>query len=230
MIPRLREASVLRGLAVYYRVMVVLLIIILTVLLAASVSVQKTYAGVSVNELKRQARHGDSVSTMLYEIAQYEMELRVLLSLITAFWGALLFFMLVNHLAWWLAILLVLGVIILAFSWPKGSKASRVSAFLLKVLNPVLLFMLRYLQPVLRMLSSLLNRVQPLATHTGLYEKKDLMDLLVTQAHQPDNRISEQELRIAFGALQFKPFSNRILPPDHFYCCLIQNKMCRIYF
>jgi len=183
--------------------MVVLLIIILIILLAASVSVQKSYAGVTARELKRRARHGDQVSHMLYEVAQYDMELEVLLSLITSFWAALLFFMLIRHLPWWLAIILVIGTIVLAFSWPKGSRPSRWSASLLKILNPVLLFLLRYLRPVLHALSQLLMRLQPQAWHTGLYEKDDLLELLSTQAQQPDNRISEQELRIAFGALQF---------------------------
>jgi len=34
---------------------------------------------------------------MLYEVAQYDMELEVLLSLITSFWAALLFFFGMRH-------------------------------------------------------------------------------------------------------------------------------------
>jgi CBS domain containing-hemolysin-like protein len=62
---------------------------------------------------------------------------------------------------------------------------------------------LHFLHPALSRISKLFSRLNPITIHTGLYDKEDLLDLINTQNHQIDNRIDEQDLKIAFGALTF---------------------------
>src|SRR5581483_2623701 len=71
-----------------------------------------------------------------------------------------------------------------------------------------------FLQPVLSRFAKLLAKMQPIRIHTGLYDKEDLLELINNQNRQIDNRIPEEALKIAFGALTFgdKPVREIMTP------------------
>jgi len=61
---------------------------------------------------------------------------------------------------------------------------------------------LRFIHPVFNPLAKLVPRPN-VAVHIGIYEKEDLLELLDHQRHSVDNRIPEEELKIAASALSF---------------------------
>jgi CBS domain containing-hemolysin-like protein len=60
-----------------------------------------------------------------------------------------------------------------------------------------------FLHPFLSKFSRFVSGLRPVKVHTGLYNKDDLLDLINKQNHQVDNRVPEEDLKIAFGALTF---------------------------
>jgi metal transporter CNNM len=60
---------------------------------------------------------------------------------------------------------------------------------------------LSILHPLLSPLAKLFRPCGP--AHTGLYEKRDVMEFIKQQKDQHDNRVSESDLLIAFNAMQF---------------------------
>jgi CBS domain containing-hemolysin-like protein len=62
---------------------------------------------------------------------------------------------------------------------------------------------LSFLNPILSRLAAIYPPAGRVRLHTGLYEKKDLLDLLSNQDKQLDNRIDRSDLKIARGAMNF---------------------------
>jgi CBS domain containing-hemolysin-like protein len=81
--------------------------------------------------------------------------------------------------------------------FPASGWAGGVAAFS----APVYARFFHYADPVL----SRLARIFPsnLTNHTGLYEKRDLIELLGSQYKQADNRIPEEDLKIAYNSIVF---------------------------
>lgn len=73
---------------------------------------------------------------------------------------------------------------------------------------------LSFINPLFSRLAKLFPKSSRLSLHTGLYEKKDLLELLSRQNKQLDNRISDEDLSIAAGAITFgdKPVRSVMTP------------------
>ncbi|MBX4188796.1 CBS domain-containing protein, partial [Candidatus Saccharibacteria bacterium] len=175
---------------------------ILYVLLALTVIkcivIYKVFHSLPVVELKRRARTGDKRATALHKVAAYGRSFDVLLWLLgtaaavtLVIWSA--------RTNWWLAV-----VVIVIIAWllvfvrvSANGWMGRVAAFA----APAYAGLLSLLDPLLRLLAHLFP--SNISLHTGLYEKRDLLEMLGNQNKQVDNRIPESDLKIAYGALTF---------------------------
>jgi CBS domain containing-hemolysin-like protein len=81
--------------------------------------------------------------------------------------------------------------------FPASGWAGGLAAFA----APIYAKVFYYLDPLLSRLARLFPSNLP--QHTGLYERKDLVELLGTQYKQADNRIPETDLKIAYNSIVF---------------------------
>lgn len=165
-----------------------------------SVIVYKVYHSVPLAELKRRARRGDKLARQLYKPAVYGPALDVATWLAGTASAAILLIWSART-AWWLAtVVMAAGAWMLVWSrLPAEGWAGRVAAFF----APAHARILYFLHPVLEPLARLLPPGRRVSLHTGLYETKDLLELLDKQNKQLDNRIAQADLLIAQSALTF---------------------------
>jgi len=178
-----------------------LVYILLALIFVKCILLYKLYNGISVLELKRQAREKNHRASSLYKAANYEASLDALLWILGAASGVTLFIWSART-SWWLAaiVMLVSAWLIIwapAPSWNGrfGGVAALSAKYLAKLLS--------WLNPVLGRISDLVPPASRVHFHTGLYEKKDLLEFLSKQNKQLDNRIPETDLNIAYGAIDF---------------------------
>jgi CBS domain containing-hemolysin-like protein len=183
--------------------LVFLLNIFLAGLTLLCISLQKTYHQIPLKELKRRARGGDAVAEALHKAAGYGFSLRLLLWLLVGLSGGLFFVVLSDTTATPLAFLGSVALIWFGFAWMPQAKANRISSRVAASLGPAIAWLLNYLHPVFDRIGSFADRHRPVRIHTGLYQKEDLLNLMSNQQIQSDNRMTEEELRIAASALTF---------------------------
>ncbi len=184
-----------------------MLTLIFAILLAAltltAVSLQKAYTHLPLKELKRRSRAGDEFANVLYKAVAYGSSVQVLLWLIIGICASSFFVIISRGLSVWLALIVTLGLVWLGFAWIPNTRVSRYGQIAAKYLTSPLAWLLGHLYPILNRFTSWLAKYRHVHVHTGLYEKEDFINLLENQKHQSDNRISEDELRIAAGALTY---------------------------
>jgi CBS domain containing-hemolysin-like protein len=177
-------------------------IILLIVLVKLSIVLHKSASLVSAKELKRLARSGkDRKSGHIYEMVSFGSSLEAFLWLVGSSSAAVLFLMLSNT-RWWLAVVAILIASWLVFFWSPARRTHGWLWWTAAVLAVPLVSLLSLTDPIFSRLGKLLRFLPPHG-HTGLYQKEDLIDLLQTQGRQPDNRISELEAKMVYGALTF---------------------------
>jgi CBS domain containing-hemolysin-like protein len=103
---------------------------------------------------------------------------------------------------WWLATAMVVVFAWLMF-WVPGLGPKSWLGWLSSLSAKYLAWLLSILQPILGRIGSWFPPAGRVHFHTGLYEKKDLLDFLQKQNRQLDNRIPETDLKIATGAMSF---------------------------
>jgi CBS domain containing-hemolysin-like protein len=131
----------------------------------------------------------------IYKLAAYGESAEIFIKAIGGLSAGVLIVMAAG-VGWWLG----LFVALLALWAVWMGKESKVRSFgIAATAAPVFTKVVAFLQPLLSWLSTWSNKT-PLRP-TGLYEKEDLLELLKLQARQPDNRISESELKTVRGAL-----------------------------
>ncbi|MGH7156789.1 MAG: CBS domain-containing protein, partial [Candidatus Saccharimonadales bacterium] len=153
-----------------------------------------------LHELKRRARAKDHRAARLYKVAAYEASLDVLVwTFGTASATVLLIWSVRTN--WWLAAIVLVATAWLVV-WTKLSTDGWAGSFLALV-APAHARFLSFVQPVLGTVAKWLPPGRRVHLHTGLYEKRDLLEFLTKQNKQVDNRIPEADLHIAFNAIQF---------------------------
>lgn len=182
----------------------VILLVVLATITILGISLQKTYAHVPPKELKRRTRAGDQMAAVLYRAVAYGASLRLLLWLVIAVASAAFFVVLARSVS--SPVLALVGAVILvwiSFVWLPQSKVTGIGMTLAHWLAPVLAWLLKYIYPFFDRLIGFIRRHQPLHIHTGLYQKEDLINLIERQEVQADNRLTQEELRLAANALVF---------------------------
>lgn len=191
-----------------------LLTALLIGLTLALVAVQKTYALVPAHELKRRAQKGDKQAQVLYRAAAFGLSLKVLMWLLIGLSASALFFVVARTFVWPVALVGILLILWLGVAWLPNSRVTSGSKQLAVWLTPMLAWVLNYLHPALEWLGLQLRHVSRPVSHTKLYEKDDILELLQSQAKQTDNRVAKAELDMAGHALTFgaKPVRDTLTP------------------
>jgi CBS domain containing-hemolysin-like protein len=160
----------------------------------------KVYHSVPVMELKRRARQGDKKAANLYKPAAYEATFDLIIWLAAVASGAVLLIWSART-SWWLAALvIVVGAWMMVWGkFPAGGWAGSLMA----LFGPVHAKFLSVVQPVLGRIAAVMPAGLSVASHTGVYEKKDLLEFLTRQNRQIDNRIPASDLQIARNAMSF---------------------------
>jgi len=179
-----------------------------------SLSWQRTYRALPLKELKRRARAGDEVAGVLYRAAAYGTSLQLILWILVGLSASLLFVLIAETTAAWLAVLACAGIIWLSFVRGSDRSVGSISVTLTRFGNPLLAWLAGHLHPLTERAISMIRRHRPVTFHTGLYDRDDLLELIDRQLVQADNRIDEWELLIARGALTFgdKPVREYLIP------------------
>ncbi|QQS20152.1 CBS domain-containing protein [Candidatus Saccharibacteria bacterium] len=173
------------------------------------------FGHVPAKELKRRARGGDEIASLLYRSVSYGVSARLVLGVLTLVlaYGSIVF--LERALGMWLAVpvLLVVGGVGARVVQANGG-ASKSALWLASKASPPLAWLLERLHPPLQMLSRFVRKVFPLHVHSGMYEKEDFAELLQKQKNQPDNRIAHGEIDLLAHALTFgdKHVSDALVP------------------
>jgi CBS domain containing-hemolysin-like protein len=180
----------------------IFLVVVLAILFLSAVLLDKAYKTISVKELKRRAKAGsDKGTTAIYRLVALGNSLKLFLWLLGSLSAAGLLLMLVSYSKVLAGVVFIVGagLALSSRTLNSGGFLWKVAAFIsvptFKVVN--------LLHPFLSRLAKFISNLNPVTVHTGLYTKEDLLELLNSQNHQVDNRIAEQDLKIAFGALTF---------------------------
>jgi CBS domain-containing protein len=93
-------------------------------------------------------------------------------------------------------------------------KASKIGVKVAVWATPTVAWLLRKLHPILDRIVDMVRKRRPLTIHTGLYDKEDLTQLIESQKHQPDSRISTETLELLAHVLTFgdKVVSDSMVP------------------
>lgn len=168
-----------------------------------AISLQRTYAVVPVKELRRRARAGDEFADVLYRAVGYGHSLRVFLWVLVGITWSIYFVYVANvwpdFTAFVLSVILLVGGLVYTPSGKVNALGGRLAA----LISPTIAWLLNYLHTPIDAMVQFTRRHRPVHMHTGLYEREDLVELLERQQVQADNRIVEEELRIALHALTF---------------------------
>jgi len=161
---------------------------------------ERVYHLLPVEELKRRARDHRPHTAEIYKVVAHLRETDVLLGLLGSLGAAGILIMSVRT-AWWAGLLAVLVLAWLIF-WSPRPRDDGWLWVAAAYCSPAVFRVMDFFLPVLKPLSNLLY-IGHARRHTGLYEKEDLLELLNRQNHLADSRISEADLKMAFGALTF---------------------------
>jgi len=183
--------------------MLTFLAFVLALLTLLTISLQRTYAGLPLRELKHRARQGDEVAEALVKVVGYEHSLRAVLWFLIAITSAGFFVVVSRYTPAWFALTAAVVIVWLGFVWLPAAKVSGYSQKLAAWLAPLFSKILLYLHPMIDAISRLVHHYRPLSFHTGLYDRQDLIDLIEQQKVQVDSRIEATELDIAQHALTF---------------------------
>lgn len=168
--------------------------LLLIVLLA--IELRKTYHAVPKKELRYRASHGDQLAEKLYRAAAYDSTLDVFLWLIIIL-GAAGSLVLFNRVApLWLSFIGIVLLLWLGFAWLPKAKVSKFTRKLVIMVTPPVAGILNYIHPSVKRIYRVTRSDFEGSVHTGVYDKRDLIDLIDKQKTQNDNRISEEELNI----------------------------------
>ncbi|MGI9027978.1 MAG: CBS domain-containing protein [Candidatus Saccharimonadales bacterium] len=188
----------------------------ITILVALSMlaaSLRSVYGFVSAHELKRRSQKGDQVAATLYQVVRHGLTADLFLlsvSIIACALAAIFISELFPSVFAVLLIAILLGLVFIVLP-KRTSKSTRKLA--LRV-SPYLARILRKIRPTSNKIASFVRLRQPVAVHTGLYEKDDLLELLQRQKKVIQNRIEESELDLAIHVLTFsdKKVSDCMVP------------------
>ena len=178
-----------------------LVFILLAIIFLKVILIDKVVSCLPYYELRRRARAKDASAAKIYKLAGFGKGLDLTLWLVGAASASTLILWSAAT-TWPLAVLVMVAIAWLLF-WSPSPQPNGWAWKLTVLTTPYTVRGLDFISPVLKFLVGLIPTKDHQWPRTNLYEKEDLLDLLNTQNHQPDNRIPEPDLRMAFNALTF---------------------------
>lgn len=179
------------------------LVVLLALLTLVTVSLQRTYARVPLKELKRRARHEDQLAAAILKAVGYGHSLRAVLWFLIGLASAGFFVAVSLSAPAWFALTASVLLVWVGFVLLPAARVTYISEHAAAWCAPALAKIVGFLHPALDYIVRMIRRYRPLHVHTGLYDRRDLIDLLEQQQVQPDNRVEKAELEIALHALKF---------------------------
>lgn len=176
---------------------------VLIVIALLAIVLQRLYSSVPARELKRLAQKGDHLAKSLYRPVAYGSSLRLLLWTIMGVSMSAGLLIVLPHLPPLAGFVLLAVVMVISFVWAPSMLLTVHTARFAGFVAPALVKVLYYVHTPFDYASSQLGRVRDLPRHSRLYEKQDLQELLKMQEEQIDNRILQDELKLASRALDF---------------------------
>lgn len=175
----------------------------LIILGSLALTLQRLYSSVPARELKRLARKGDHLAAALYRPVAYGAALRLFLWTVvgTTLSGGLL--IILNHASAYLGFVLLAALTAITLVWIPNVRLTVRTAQLASFVSPALVKILFYIHGPLDRAAHIVSRHRELPTHSRLYEKQDLVELVGKQKEQVDNRIRQDELELVQRALSF---------------------------
>lgn len=167
-----------------------------SLLFLLTIIVRRVYYCIPAKEIKRLARAHDSMGEALYRAVAFDDSLAALLWLLIGIFAALAFTFFVLALPAALAVVAIavlvwLGFAGLAIAFPRSFMIRFAAA-----LAPACAWLLSHLHPVLQLVARFVRQHHRVLEHTGLYERQDVIDLLVRQQSQPDSRVPTEDVEL----------------------------------
>lgn len=186
--------------------------ILLVLIFVKVVLLYKLYNSVSVLELKRLARAKNKRAESIYRVASFGATLDVMLWVFGTASAAALFI-------WSARTNIYLAVIVIVLSawlviWAPAPRWNGKFGRIATLFSRYQVALLTILDPVLGRIAGWFPPAYRVHIHTGLYEKRDLLELLSRQSGQLDNRIDPADLSITQGTITFgdKPVRTIMTP------------------
>ncbi|MEX1995666.1 MAG: CBS domain-containing protein [Candidatus Saccharimonadales bacterium] len=172
------------------------------ILFLAGLVLGKTAQAVPLKELRRRARAKDPASTSIYKAAAYGKSLEVLLTIVASL-GLGAAVLIAASITWWAGLGLFLIGSGLYTAWQPSRKSDSWIWKISARLAPTAAWILSHIHPLSGRAGDSLSGRTAARLHTRAYEKEDLLELISAQNNQTDNRIPEEDLHLALGALTF---------------------------
>ncbi len=185
------------------KIIEILTLITLIVITFYGILLIRSLEFMSVRELKRQARKGDSDASKVYPVRAYGMQLWILMWTILGILTTSIILLLKSIIGSPLLIILInVPLIVVLHAILPWSKRPKPSLHMAAIASPVLEWVLRKTHPIMRRLERWVGRwIQP-EPFMLIQSKDELLEILHHNADEFD-RISKHELRIAENALLF---------------------------
>lgn len=182
------------------------LAVILLLLAWLGIVARKTYFYLPIRELKRRAAKHDRTADQLYRAAAYGRSLKALLWLYIGLTVSASLVLLARQFPVWASLLIVGPLLWVAFSLIPSTRTTKIGVLITRLITPFLVWLLNYLHPLLDRGTDYVERRYDATGHTKLFEREDLLELIKRQQHQPDNRLTDEELEIVRRALSFNDY------------------------
>jgi len=182
--------------------MTILFSLICLLLALAFAIARKVYAATPANELKRRAARGTEPAKQLYRAVAYGITLDFLLWGLIAIFGALGLALLAGEVSIAISVPVIIITLSLLFIWLPAGRVTNSGTKITVFLTPLIVGVLSRLHPILSRGAEQLEKHYA-TSHTGLFERGDVVDLITQQAEQQDSRLSIEELAIVQRALTF---------------------------
>ena len=176
-------------------------IICIAVALVLAVT-RKVYGATPPLELKRRAAQRNQPANQLFRAVAYGNTLEFLLWAGIAVFGAIGLVLLAQSTSIFVSVPIIMLTLSLLFIWLPASRVTKLGTQVTLLINPTIVWLLSHLHPVLSRLADLLEK-RYVPSHTGIYERSDIIKLINQQADQQDSRLSIEELAIVQRALTF---------------------------
>lgn len=168
-----------------------------------AIILKKSYSYLPTRELQRKATAADPYATVFWRAVAYGESLQVLLWLVIGLSAAGGVILLSQVAPAFLGLMAVALLIWLAFAWLPNSKLTPFGVRLALWCTPAVVWVLRKVNAPLTRIADVFLRRYPADTHTGVYEREDLIDIIDRQKKQSDSRLKEAQLERLERALKF---------------------------
>lgn len=198
-----------------YMLMIMTIVLsIFCIFIALSLAVaRKVYDATPARELKRRAAGKKEPAVSLFQAVAYGSSLYALLWGGIAIFGATGLVLLARSANIFVSLIVIIATLSFLFVYLPVSRITSLGSRVTLAINPVIVWLLRHLYPVLSRGAEQVEKRYP-ASHTGLFERSDILQLIHQQADQADSRLSIEELAIVQRALAFGDYLVRdILTP-----------------